>query len=115
MKHGPSPLWMLGALVCLAGLMGTGYFVAGFDTTVATSIASMPRVNNLGLMADRQNGLIVSVGAAIVGVILLLAGELGGRQQRSHARVVQGGLECPSWGLFSPTIADRCDCGFAFR
>jgi hypothetical protein len=34
----------------------------------------MGRVNNLGLMADRQNGIIIGIGLGVVGAIFLVLG-----------------------------------------
>jgi hypothetical protein len=72
----------LGILMLLGGVASTVYFVGFFNTTVTTesvsfmgqSIGGGQQINNLGLMADRQNGLIVSVGSAVLGTIFLFAG-----------------------------------------
>jgi hypothetical protein len=52
------------------GLIGAMYFFVVFDTGIQTSLGS--RVNNLGLMADRQNGIMLSVGVAIVGALFVV-------------------------------------------
>ena len=44
------------------------------------------RVNNLGLMADRQNGIIAGIGVALVGGILMLIGFL---HPLGHAELVE--------------------------
>lgn len=69
----------LGLLLLAGGIISAGYFFKGFDTSVEVPNISYSgandwsgrRVNNLGLMADRQNGIILSVGAAIVGTLLI--------------------------------------------
>jgi hypothetical protein len=52
----------------------TGYFFLGYDTSVESG---MGRVNNLGLMADRQNGIIIGIGLAVIGTIMLVIGSRG--------------------------------------
>jgi hypothetical protein len=56
-----------GVLLFLAAIAGVVYFVGFFDSTVPTAIG---RVSNLGLMQDRQNGLMVACGSVLVGLIL---------------------------------------------
>ena len=72
----------LGILILLGGIAGIIYFFLFFNTAVTTepvtvmgqSYGGGQQVNNLGLMADRQNGIIVSLGSAILGTIFLFAG-----------------------------------------
>ena len=59
--------FLAGALI-LAGGAGMAYFFCIFDTTVST--ASGTSVNNLGLLSDRQNGLILCAVIFLSGVIL---------------------------------------------
>jgi hypothetical protein len=68
---GSSGLRRVGILLLLAGLVVTAYFFFGFDTSVESGVG---RVNNLGLMADRQNGILIGLGLAIVGTIMLVIG-----------------------------------------
>jgi hypothetical protein len=70
-NHGLSGLQILGALLLVAGLAAAGYFFLAFDASVESGVG---RVNNLGLMADRQNGIIVGIGLGVVGTILLTIG-----------------------------------------
>ena len=72
-------LRILGALLLLGGGGGVAYFYAFFDTSVATETLSFMgqtfgglRVNNLGLMQDRQLGLVMSALAVVLGLVLLL-------------------------------------------
>jgi hypothetical protein len=69
-----SGLRALGALLLIAGLAVTAYFFLAYDTSVESSVG---RVNNLGLMATRQNGIIIGIGLGIVGTIMLAIGSRG--------------------------------------
>lgn len=69
-----SGLRTFGVLLLIAGLAVAGYFFLGFDTSVESGVG---RVNNLGLMADRQNGIIVGIGLGVVGTIMLAIGSRG--------------------------------------
>ena len=60
---------IIGALLLLGGLVITVYFFFLFDPSVSSG---MGRVNNIGLMADRQNGIIVGIGLCIFGTLMLL-------------------------------------------
>ncbi len=65
------------------------YFVAVFDTSVAVdytgpSYGLPERVNNVGLMQDRQIGIIVGFAAAIGGGVLMYIGRL----KRTPSQVV---------------------------
>ena len=74
---------VVGLLMVLLGIGGMFYFLVGFDTSVevpTTQIADMTvgggRVNNLGLIGDRQSGIIVSAAAAVLGGILIVIGNM---------------------------------------
>ena len=80
-EDGSPGLWVFGVLLLIAGLALAGYFFLAFDTSVTTPQTTIlgttiggERVNNIGLMADRQNGIIIGMGAAILGTILMYAG-----------------------------------------
>jgi hypothetical protein len=64
-----SILQAAGALSFLGGLALAGYFFLFFETSVESGVG---RVVNFGLLADRQNGIIIGLGLAIVGTILLV-------------------------------------------
>src|SRR5262245_39028439 len=117
----PSPLKPLGAVLCVVGIVGAFYFLLAFDTSVEvpkTQIAGQTiggqRVNNLGLMNDRQNGIIISGVVAIIGAVLFVV-STNIRGAALRPRRVGDGLECPECGLLNPSSATRCDCGFVFR
>jgi hypothetical protein len=61
-------------LLLLGGLAVSAYFFLAFDTSVESG---MGRINNLGLMADRQNGIILGIGLSVVGTIMLVIGARG--------------------------------------
>jgi hypothetical protein len=71
---GSSGLRTFGTLLLVAGLAVAAYFFLAFDTSVESG---MGRVNNLGLMADRQNGIIIGIGLGVVGAIILVIGSRG--------------------------------------
>jgi hypothetical protein len=60
----------LGGLLLLMGLVAAAYFFLFFDQSVESG--SGGRVNNVGLMADRHNGILVGLGFCVVGTILLV-------------------------------------------
>lgn len=59
----------------------SGYFFVGFDTSVSTKKEYIPgygfvggqRVENIGLLNHRQNGITIGIGVAVVRTILLVA------------------------------------------
>ncbi len=67
----PSGLRNFGAFFLIVGLAVVAYFYFVFDPSVQSGIG---RVVNLGLMADRQNGIIVGMGLAVVGAIMFALG-----------------------------------------
>lgn len=69
----------LALLLMVGGLAGTVFFYGFFDTSVAVPTTTFMgqsfgggRVNNIGLMQERQNGIIFGLGAFGVGAILTL-------------------------------------------
>lgn len=71
---GSSGLRSFGILLLVAGLAVGVYFFLAFDASVESGSG---RVVNLGLMADRQNGIIVGIGLGVVGTIMLAIGSRG--------------------------------------
>ncbi len=63
-------LLVVGLLLAGAGLVGAIYFLTGYDTSVG--VEGNLRVNNLGLMHNRQIGIIVSLAGIFLGVIIAL-------------------------------------------
>jgi len=81
----------LGAILFLGGACFAVYYFQ-MDTSVAVPTTEIlgqtiggGRVNNLGLLADRQNGLIVSCLVAVLGLALVAFGE---SEARAAAKVV---------------------------
>lgn len=56
----------------LAGVLAAGYALLVFDPSLVSSFEGR-RINNLGLMQDRQNVLIAGCVSAIIGIILIVA------------------------------------------
>ena len=69
-------LTILGLIATFLVVIGVGmifFFMFMFDTSIAVpngGLIGIDRVNNLGLMADRQNGLICGFGFALFGLLL---------------------------------------------
>ena len=57
----------LGLMLLTLGLLCAGYFYFVFDSSVETE--SKQRISNLGLISDRQNGILIGLVTCIVGVI----------------------------------------------
>lgn len=68
---------VVGALLFFGGVAAGLYYFQFFDTTVQTGFG---RVHNLGLLADRQNGLIASGVVVVLGLILASTGSKRGRR-----------------------------------
>ncbi len=73
-----SGLSALGIILMIFGFVIGIYFLMFFDTSVAVPQQEIfgqtiggGRVNNIGLMSDRQNGINLGFGAAVVGLILV--------------------------------------------
>jgi hypothetical protein len=74
-SQGVSPATWFPWLLILGGGGLAIYFFTFFDTSVPVpggTILGIDRVNNLGLMNQRQNGILIGIGGAILGAILLL-------------------------------------------
>jgi hypothetical protein len=81
-KRTPPPFGVLGMLLLIGGLGVLAYFLVVFDTSVATPTTELfgrtiggGRVNNLGLMQDKEIALLLGGAAAVVGLALLVVGE----------------------------------------
>lgn len=89
---GPAPvstgfLKVLGVLLFLGGLAVALYFYAYFDTSVSVpsveilgEVVGGGRVHNIGLMQERQNGLIFSSIAAAAGLLCVILAERRGQR-----------------------------------
>lgn len=65
-----------GLVLIIIGLAGAAYFALFFDVSVAIGSGYVGRVANLDLMSQRQNGLIVSIAALLLGAIWQLGSAL---------------------------------------
>ena len=81
-------LMALGFLVFAGGFGGLLYFWLFYDSSVSVSAVTIfgqtisgERVNNIGLMQDRQNGMIFSGVFAALGFVCAVIGERGERHQ----------------------------------
>lgn len=70
---GLSGLQITGLVLLIVGAGVAIYFFAVFDQSVASGVGE--RIVNLGLMQDRQAGILVGLGMAAVGALLLLFGK----------------------------------------
>lgn len=75
-----SVMAQFGGFLLLVGLIAL-FFVLRMDTSVATGFPSYERVNNLGLMNEKQNYTIAAGVVAVIGAILLAIG--AGKRQHS--------------------------------
>ena len=75
-KNLPGKL-LLAYLLLIGGLVCGTYFLVAFDTSVEVPQQELfgqtiggERVNNIGLMQDRQNGIYLGFGAAALGLVI---------------------------------------------
>lgn len=96
-----------GTLLLIGGLIGAFYYFAIFDTSVEVPTSYIMgesigggRVNNIGLMSDRQNGILISLGAALIGVLMILFAP----KETSNA----GNKKCPHCAEWIKAEANVC-------
>lgn len=71
---------LAGLLLLVLGVGIAGYFLLFFDVSVPVDYQGLDnfglpdRVNNIGLMADRNNGIIVGLVLAVAGGVLMVIG-----------------------------------------
>jgi len=71
---------LIGLLLLVLGIGIAGYFLLFFDVSVPVdyegnnSFALPERVDNIGLMADRNNGIIIGLALAMAGGVLMVVG-----------------------------------------
>ena len=85
-RQGSPTLRVIGALAFILGAAAAVYYFAFFDTSVATESVTVlgqtiggGRVHNIGLMQDRQEGLILGGLACVIGLGLLLYAQKRGQ------------------------------------
>lgn len=81
-RRGSPVLRVLGVLVFIYGLIYGIFYWQFFDTSVQVpsqeifgQVIGGQRVHNIGLLQDKQNGILLGFGAAAVGFIVALLGE----------------------------------------
>ncbi len=81
-KNLPGQLILAYALIAGGLLCGT-YFLVAFDTSIEVpggQAIGIERVNNIGLLQDRQNGIYLGFGAAAVGLAIRVFGKRESKQ-----------------------------------
>ncbi|MFH0888394.1 MAG: zinc ribbon domain-containing protein [Planctomycetota bacterium] len=81
-EQGSLTLKILGGLLLVAGAIVATYYFYHFDTTVTVEPVEIMgkfyggggKVNNIGLLQDRQNGIIIGVALAVMGLICMAIG-----------------------------------------
>lgn len=61
---------VIGVLLFLGGIAAALYFFLAFDVSV--NLDGARRIVNLGLMQERQNGILMGGGAALLGVVMMV-------------------------------------------
>ena len=87
---------IFGITAIVGGVCCAIYFFMFFDTSVAVpgvALLGIPdmRVNNMGLLQDKQNGMLFGIGAAVVGAILVAFGA----KKPKEIVVSSNGRKCP--------------------
>ncbi|MCX7826817.1 MAG: hypothetical protein N2689_14850, partial [Verrucomicrobiae bacterium] len=85
---GTQALTFLGVIMFVGGMIGLIYYWQFFDTSVSVPIERFfgqtfggGRVHNIGLMQERQSGMIISGIAAALGFICVLLGQYVGKRR----------------------------------
>lgn len=95
-----------GTFVLIVGICWL-IFALSMDVSVPTGAGG--RVNNLGLMADRQLHTIVGGVIALAGLLMVL---LGGKAPAAHAQAESGSRPCPLCAETIKNAAIKCKhCG----
>lgn len=69
----------IGCVLIVLGTFGALFFFAAFDTSVAVS-GTGERVNNIGLLNTRSLGVVISLFATLIGLVLWIVGFIFRRQ-----------------------------------
>lgn len=75
---------MLGLLCFLCSAIALVYYAAFFDVSVSVpggEVLGISRVNNIGLMSDRQNGIMFSGVGVVIGLLLMVLGHQPKKRQ----------------------------------
>jgi hypothetical protein len=118
-KPGSPALKVIGLLLLTAGIGAVVYFVGFYDTSVSvpeTAIMGQTvgggRVNNVGLMQNRQNGIIVGSVVFAAGLACLLLGQFAGsRSEQPAAARTQWRMPHAAYYLLALAVV-LAFCGF---
>ena len=98
----------LGTLLLIGGVIGAIYFFAFFETTVGNNTfggdidgRQFKGVHNIGLMGERQNGLLLSIAAAFLGGVLFCAGQF--MIQQADAKLEESSSPSVALNLVPPS------------
>jgi hypothetical protein len=103
----------IGLLLLVAGLVTVAYFLEFYDTSVEVPEATIMgqsvgggRVHNVGLMQNRQNGIVVGSVLAAAGLACFLVGQYAGsKSQRSAKARTQWRITRSAFYLIALTAA----------
>ena len=75
-ESGSPALSIIGGILLVIGLLLMGYFGLFYDTSVYVGRLGIDYVNNVGLMNNRTTGMIFGGILSILGVALLIGGQM---------------------------------------
>ena len=82
---------VIGWLALLAGIF-VALVALGMDTSISSGDR---RVHNIGLMQQQQNMLLLGVGAAIIGILMVIAGRRAGSSPGASSTQAEPRRACP--------------------
>jgi hypothetical protein len=96
-KRGSPGLKVFGVLLMIVGISVVTYFFKYYDTSVShhhagTDIWAPDRVVNIGLMQDRQNGIIIGLAIAGAGFASFLAGHFVHRKATPNSGILSNNM-----------------------
>lgn len=83
---------VIGLVFLVGGIAAAFNYSFNFETSVAVTkfgIKGLDRVHNLALASQQQNGIILSIGAAIIGCFLIYLG------RNTAVETAPSGKQCP--------------------
>jgi hypothetical protein len=86
-----------GLIVALLGSTAFLFFLFLFDTSVSTDAGF--RVNNIGLMQDRQNGIIFSIVFFVIGIFIIFSANKDDKESLSKLASENPGFKSESSGF----------------
>lgn len=112
-------LKLTGGILLVVGLAAAIYFLGFFDTSVALPEEEVlgkktggGRVHNFGLMQEKQNGITLSLGISVIGLILFGIGQLKPNllpeEGESSRPPVVDAWKCPKCGRSNSGVMFQC-------